>query len=550
MVGETGFGKSSLLNALLDCKISPTSQSEACTAAVCTFSWNSNNSPAKAFRANINYKTRASVQADVNNLIEELEELEARVADQDGVGDPEFISRQSQAVKELKLLKTWSGLSGADIRELRASEIIQQSNLPFLNHQDEDHRGLEVIEAKSARLFQLAIKPYIDSTSRNSLWPLVESVDIFLKADVLLHGIKLVDLPGTMDSLDSRSGVAKEYLWKLDLRMIVSQACRAADSKSAADSSLLGLDALEMELDGKCRAGCLIFVVTKVDDIDVSDAEQDWPEDKDVQDSVKDISAQVVRLVDIEEEIQQLEEVLDENPPIPKEEEDSGDEEEGEGEGDGDNGPEDSADETICGREVSRKLKNLEKERAKHQSELERLLSLQKGHCIKARNIASVHAITERFREETASFGNGNGNGNGNPNPNPRENQRGNVRVHPTSSMAYHQLKSKALMAGFSDLDSTGIPGLRRGLVLSSLPYREQAATSDIRHQRVLFDALDGWTLDEKSMQLNIPADKRDGIQGCLTKALEELQKVSQTYPPRIAFHVCALREEILTQIS
>lgn len=56
VVGETGAGKTSLINALLDQeKLLVTSGWRACTAVVCEISYNESNDPQKAYRAEIEF---------------------------------------------------------------------------------------------------------------------------------------------------------------------------------------------------------------------------------------------------------------------------------------------------------------------------------------------------------------------------------------------------------------------------------------------------------------------------------------------------------------
>jgi hypothetical protein len=60
----------------------------------------------------------------------------------------------------------------------------------------------ETIYSPDADDFATEVKPYLDSTpTRDDItaWPLIDEVRIYVKSDILKHGIVLVDLPGLSD---------------------------------------------------------------------------------------------------------------------------------------------------------------------------------------------------------------------------------------------------------------------------------------------------------------------------------------------------------------
>jgi hypothetical protein len=58
----------------------------------------------------------------------------------------------------------------------------------------------------TAKEFSKAIKSYIDSSNKeaagqsSAYWPLVRLVKVYIKSNILKHGLVLVDMPGTGDS--------------------------------------------------------------------------------------------------------------------------------------------------------------------------------------------------------------------------------------------------------------------------------------------------------------------------------------------------------------
>ena len=112
-----------------------------------------------------------------------------------------------------------------------------------------------------------AIKPYvvtIGSSSRQDLWPQVQMVEVFVKADLLKNGIVLVDLPAD-DALDTRSQVVSEYRGKLDCVLVAAPAQTAV--YQFAGDSVRGRGLLKKLCYRKDNSQKFGLVITKMDDI-------------------------------------------------------------------------------------------------------------------------------------------------------------------------------------------------------------------------------------------------------------------------------------------
>ncbi|KXX82154.1 Nuclear GTPase SLIP-GC [Madurella mycetomatis] len=66
-----------------------------------------------------------------------------------------------------------------------------------------------------------------------AIWPLINHVDIYLKADIVKGGIVLVDVPGLLDIVESRAAVARKHYQNLSVTAIVTPCVRAADERTA-----------------------------------------------------------------------------------------------------------------------------------------------------------------------------------------------------------------------------------------------------------------------------------------------------------------------------
>ncbi|XP_015283815.1 PREDICTED: uncharacterized protein LOC107124820 [Gekko japonicus] len=120
-------------------------------------------------------------------------------------------------------------------------------------------------------------------------WPIVKCVKIRVaQAEALKTGVVLVDLPGIRDSNAARDNAAKEYLKNCNAVWVVASITRAVDDKTAKEILNSNLRR-QLFMDG--LYGNLAFVCTKTDSFNISD---------------------IVRDLDLREEIQPLEEELEE----------------------------------------------------------------------------------------------------------------------------------------------------------------------------------------------------------------------------------------------
>lgn len=100
-----------------------------------------------------------------------------------------------------------------------------------------------------------------------AVWPLIDHVDIYLKADILNGGIVLVDLPGLSDIVESRAAVARRHFQNLSVTAIVTPCVRAADERTAVNLMTENQE-LNMRMDGKFDGHNFCVVLSKTDDID------------------------------------------------------------------------------------------------------------------------------------------------------------------------------------------------------------------------------------------------------------------------------------------
>lgn len=292
--GATGAGKSSILNAVLDDNIVPTSGMRACTAVV----------------TELAYHDKPTIEADVSFLSELEWRQEMTILLQDLVDEDGNIKRSTD-------LKSDAGIAWQKVHAVYPSitqeQLVKMSVDQVINQDPRVSRILgetKKISAKDSKTFAKEIGKYIDSKDQKrkekkskkdkpaekslmdkvreaagssratkekqpesdapALWPLIRQVNVRCRAAALSTGAVLVDLPGVADANAARNNIAKDYMKKCNCIWILAPITRAVDDKTARD--LLG-DAFKMQLmmDGNYDDHTITFIASKCDDISCSE---------------------------------------------------------------------------------------------------------------------------------------------------------------------------------------------------------------------------------------------------------------------------------------
>ncbi|CAE6498133.1 unnamed protein product [Rhizoctonia solani] len=226
--GGTGAGKSSLINAVLDAQILPTSDSRACTSAVVEIGYHRH----PFYSAEVDFITRDELRTDMETISGDVQSK--LNPDDDPQFDAEFITHEK--VVWQRTHATFPSLSREELAARNLDEII-----------DSDERVASVLgsttrlEGRTLPEFRDVISPYITAEPEShqstgpQLWSLVKRVRLYVKAAALESGSRLVDLPGTGDVNEARNRVAADYLKEADYIWIVASIKRAADESAAGD---------------------------------------------------------------------------------------------------------------------------------------------------------------------------------------------------------------------------------------------------------------------------------------------------------------------------
>ncbi|KAK1595312.1 uncharacterized protein LY79DRAFT_511153 [Colletotrichum navitas] len=278
VLGDTGSGKSSLINAVLDEeRVVPTSCMRACTAVITEISWNQSEDPAKKYRAEIEFITQAEWTTEVIALHRDI--LNANGGISSDVRNADSDAGIAYAVLKAVYPKHTD-------EQLRDTDPAVLAN--FIKVREVIGKT-QIIEEEECGSFYSKIQSFVDSEEKRSkdgseiastastipqeesmaFWPLIKVVRVFLKSEVLSTGVVLVDLPGGRDSNATRAAVAAKYVKECSRLWVVAPITRAVDDKTA--KTLLG-DHFKQQLKYDGAYSNITFVCTKADDISLDEA--------------------------------------------------------------------------------------------------------------------------------------------------------------------------------------------------------------------------------------------------------------------------------------
>ncbi|KAJ4378700.1 hypothetical protein N0V86_005571 [Didymella sp. IMI 355093] len=275
VVGNTGAGKSSVINAMLDEeRLVPTNCMRACTAVVTEMSWNDSNDPCSKYRAEIEFITRADWEKEVSTLMKEF-------LTENGTVSRDVSNQDSDAgIAWAKFHAVYPKIARDALDGCTMANLMAERRLDVLG-------TTKKINTAQANRFYYELQKYVDSkekvTKRDKdkdkekqkkpfemeYWPLIKVVKIYTRAPALSTGAVIVDLPGVHDSNAARAAVAQGYIKQCTGLWIVAPITRAVDDKAA--KTLLG-DSFKTQLKYDGGFSSVTFICSKTDDISITEA--------------------------------------------------------------------------------------------------------------------------------------------------------------------------------------------------------------------------------------------------------------------------------------
>lgn len=277
VVGNTGAGKSSVINALLDEeRLVPTNCMRACTAVVTEMSWNDSEDPFSKYRGEIDFISRDDWEKELQVLMKE------------------FISENGTVSKEASNQDTDAGIAWAKFHAVYP-KITKESLEKYSIHNLMSEKDVLDVLGTTKKIrtaqpgsFYKELQRYVDSKEKVTkdknkdkdkekqkksfqmeYWPLIKVVKIYTKSLALSTGAVIVDLPGVHDSNAARAAVAQGYMKQCTGLWIVAPINRAVDDKAA--KTLLG-ESFKRQLKYDGGFSSVTFICSKTDDISITEA--------------------------------------------------------------------------------------------------------------------------------------------------------------------------------------------------------------------------------------------------------------------------------------
>ncbi|KUJ18396.1 uncharacterized protein LY89DRAFT_781452 [Mollisia scopiformis] len=245
VLGHTGAGKSSLINALVEQEtIVPCNAMRASTSVVVEIAYNESKDPQSAFRAEVEFVTN-------DEWTDEFDILSSDIKNRSASEQLTMNSTTDAGLAFAKLSAVYPGVPISKVVHMTPAEL---------------NRRYDLTE------FSEAVNVYIDSSNKGTdadefvYWPLVRLVKVYIKSEILKNGLVLVDLPGLGDSNVGRTKVAEGYIKKLRHMWVVADIVRAIDDKVANELMSTSFKR-RLLMDGRYHENFVTFIMTKTDQI-------------------------------------------------------------------------------------------------------------------------------------------------------------------------------------------------------------------------------------------------------------------------------------------
>jgi Dynamin family len=274
VVGNTGAGKSSVINALLDEeRLLPTNCMRACTAVITEISYNYDSA---AYSAEIEFIAAKDWRVELETLFKDL-------LDGSGNISKDCNNEDSEAgIAYAKIKAVYPKLTREDISKSSVEEFMKHANVSALLGSS------KAIKETDSLIFYRKLQSFVDSKEKTTksekdksdrerrrpremeYWPLIKVVRLYVRSPALSTGAVIVDLPGVHDSNQARAAVAQNYMKQCTGLWICAPINRAVDDKAA--KSLLGETfKRQLKMDGGYNT--VTFICSKTDDISLMEAQ-------------------------------------------------------------------------------------------------------------------------------------------------------------------------------------------------------------------------------------------------------------------------------------
>ncbi|KAK3331432.1 hypothetical protein B0H66DRAFT_546532 [Apodospora peruviana] len=264
LVGDSGVGKSSLLNSLLDVRglARVSNIGAACTCVVTEYRYHESEN----FAINVEEFSIDELKRQFTEMISNYRHHHFHSAEIDDDGE----RRDSDNLAKLAL-DTFSVMFRGrfDIALLTSGrqDVVLETLLRWARERNPVARQSIVNTAEECSTKLMHLTSEEASPQGPAAWPYIKKISVSLNAHILSKGLVLVDLPGLRDLNSARLSITERYLLNCDEIFAVCSIGRATT-----DEGVMGVFGLARQ----ARLSKVGIICTRSDDIRAEEAKKDW----------------------------------------------------------------------------------------------------------------------------------------------------------------------------------------------------------------------------------------------------------------------------------
>ncbi|KAK4041410.1 hypothetical protein C8A01DRAFT_14819, partial [Parachaetomium inaequale] len=299
LVGDSGVGKSSLLNSLLDFRnlARASNGGAACTCVVTEY----RHHDRPDFAIDVVLFTEAELREQFRTLVHAYRHNHFHSADMESEDDRKHWVDQAKLAEDTFKAMFADRFSTASLLEDSANERIVETLLNLAvqlrsRHNIGEHAVSNSPEECSDLLMNLTSERA--AAQGPVAWPYIKKISVFLDAYILSKGLVLVDLPGLRDLNTARRSITERYLLECDEIFTICPIGRAAT-----DEGVMQV----FDLARQAKLSNVSIICTRSDDIRADEAQRDWAGSR-----AREVQTRIHALKTVEQELAGIRERLGE----------------------------------------------------------------------------------------------------------------------------------------------------------------------------------------------------------------------------------------------
>lgn len=261
VLGTTGAGKSTLINAILGMEVLPQSHSGICTAAVTRI----RRSESRKFRVEVTYVSKESIENDIQRVKKNIDLL---------LASDESRNESLDDSSRNRLISIFGEEAVNKFEETGNTGVMKFSDDTFsrINRRKDHFDAHNPTELRKMVSNFLRVKDDLANPEEIQPWAIVQDVLITGDFAELPYGLELIDLPGLNDPNAAREQLTLEYVRKSKFLFVIYNFKRY-ETKDI--SSALSQEGLLEQIYGSNSPNALTFIATHCDAISPSADERE-----------------------------------------------------------------------------------------------------------------------------------------------------------------------------------------------------------------------------------------------------------------------------------